>query len=466
MSYSDFKKQAAVRRNAVGILVAGNMKKEAAFGAAGAQLSNSVKALLNALKQSYTSAKATQRPVSWFTRWLGKDLGKYGPEILKNPLVAGTGLGAAAGGLGFAAGKATNKKTAAAAFGAIPAIGNALSPAPAPATVAKPQQQAATAQNQQQQAQNQSGEQAPQADTNTIADLTASLNKITDVAKNSIKPSEQNTVAPGGETAQAEAVSGALKAASLDKAAMEKRANVLKALLVLLGRDLASIGVTGGIGAGIGALASKDPKRGAARGFGIGGGMALGGNMGYGFGAGLTRTPGGAMLGSLAGNVVGGIAGDRIAKNVLNKKKASADFLSLSLSLNKSAKDSREVVGTGAASIGAIATLLASMGTGWFSGFNKAWSNFDKKLGKHIPFPVGFDGQYPVFGDGKSYNKIKATMFDKRMSDLDKAWNKATIRGGINGSKAGALVGIPLSIAAAYGAKSGVDALYNKVNNK
>ena len=108
------------------------------------------------------------------------------------------------------------KKTAAAAFGAIPAIGNALSPAPAPATIAKPQQQAATAQNQQQQAQNQAGEQAPQADTNTIADLTASLNKITDVAKNSIKPPEQNTVAQnsGGETAQAEAVSGALKAAS------------------------------------------------------------------------------------------------------------------------------------------------------------------------------------------------------------------------------------------------------------
>ena len=107
------------------------------------------------------------------------------------------------------------KKTAAAAFGAIPAIGNALSPAPAPAIIAKPQQQATTAQNQQQQAQNQSGEQAPQADTNTIADLTASLNKITDVAKNSIKPPEQNTVAQGGgETAQAEAVSGALKAAS------------------------------------------------------------------------------------------------------------------------------------------------------------------------------------------------------------------------------------------------------------
>lgn len=234
MSYSDFKKQAAVRRNAIGILVAGNMKKEAAFGAAGAQLSNSVKALLNALKQSYTSAKATQRPVSWFTRWLGQDLGKYGPEIMKNPLVAGTGLGAAAGGLGFAAGKATNKKTAAAAFGAIPAIGNALSPAPAPATVAKPQQ-AATAQNQQQQAQNQAGEQAPQADTNTIADLTASLNKITDVAKNSIKPSEQNTVAQGGgETAQAEAVGGALKAASLDKAAMEKRANVLRAIFAIL----------------------------------------------------------------------------------------------------------------------------------------------------------------------------------------------------------------------------------------
>lgn len=107
------------------------------------------------------------------------------------------------------------KKTAAAAFGAIPAIGNALSPAPAPATVAKPQQ-AATAQNQQQQAQNQAGEQAPQADTNTIADLTASLNKITDVAKNSIKTPAQNTVAQngGGETAQAEAVSGALKAAS------------------------------------------------------------------------------------------------------------------------------------------------------------------------------------------------------------------------------------------------------------
>ena len=234
MSYSDFKKQAAVRRNAVGILVAGNMKKEAAFGAAGAQLSNSVKALLNALKQSYTSAKATQRPVSWFTRWLGQDLGKYGPEILKNPLVAGTGLGAAAGGLGFAAGKATNKKTAAAAFGAIPAIGNALSPAPAPAAVVKPQQQAATAQNQQQQAQNQVGEQAPQADTNTIADLTASLNKITDVAKNSIKPPEQNTVAQGGETAQAEAVSGALKAASLNKAAMEKRANVLRAIFAIL----------------------------------------------------------------------------------------------------------------------------------------------------------------------------------------------------------------------------------------
>lgn len=111
-------------------------------------------------------------------------------------------------------GKEGEKKTAAASFGAIPAIGNALSPAPAPATVAKPQQQAATAQNQQQQAQNQSGEHAPQADTNTIADLTASLNKITDVAKNSIKPSEQNTVAQGGETAQAEAVSGALKAAS------------------------------------------------------------------------------------------------------------------------------------------------------------------------------------------------------------------------------------------------------------
>lgn len=110
--------------------------------------------------------------------------------------------------------KEPEKKTAAAAFGAIPAIGNALSPAPAPATVAKQQQQAATAQNQQQQAQNQSGEHAPQADTNTIADLTASLNKITDVAKNSIKPSEQNAVAQGGETAQAEAVSGALKAAS------------------------------------------------------------------------------------------------------------------------------------------------------------------------------------------------------------------------------------------------------------
>lgn len=315
MSYSDFKKQATVRRNAVGILVAGNMKKEAAFGAAGAQLSNSVKALLNALKQSYTSAKATQRPVSWFTRWLGQDLGKYGPAILKNPLVAGTGIGAAGAGLGFAAGKATNKKTAAAAFGAIPAIGNALSPAPAPATVAKPQQQAATAQNQQQQAQNQSGEQAPQADTNTIADLTASLNKITDVAKNSIKPSEQSTVAPGGETAQAEAVSGALKAASLDKAAMEKIANVLRALFTILGGSTAA----GGIGAGIGALASKDKKRGAVRGLGIGSGIALGGHLGTLGGLGFGPT--GVLIGNLTGNVAGGIAGDRIAKSMLNSGK-------------------------------------------------------------------------------------------------------------------------------------------------
>lgn len=381
MSYSDFKKQAAVRRNAVGILVAGNMKKEAAFGAAGAQLSNSVKALLKAMRESVRYAKDTQRPVKNLIGWLKKDIGKYGPGVVKdaNPInavkntvadiqkakdiidwklfdktkkriqfsnlknypgeaysanyisdildawregkaslprwhaalnpdidrkasdiyrryarfakskldkakntatsvAAGTGLSlaglgagigigkatndkqasldksafdkragvlrallpilggsaAAGAGLGFAAGKATNKKTAAAAFGAIPAIGNALSPAPAPATVAKSQQQATTAQNQQQQAQNQSGEQTPQADTNTIADLTASLNKITDVAKNSIKPSEQNTVAQGGETAQAEAVSGALKAASLNKVAMEKRANVLRAIFVIL----------------------------------------------------------------------------------------------------------------------------------------------------------------------------------------------------------------------------------------
>lgn len=293
MSYSDFKKQAAVRRNAVGILVAGNMKKEAAFGAAGAQLSNSVKALLNALKQSYTSAKATQRPVSWFTRWLGQDLGKYGPAIIKNPLVAGTGIGAAGAGLGFAAGKATNKKTAAAAFGAIPAIGNALSPAPAPATVAKPQQQAATAQNQQQQAQNQSGEQAPQADTNTIADLTASLNKITDVAKNSIKPSEQNTVAQGGETAQAEAVSGALKAASLNKAAMEKRANVRKALLNIVNgqrflnktaQDKKAILTGGGIGALIGALSGGrkgEAGKGAIEGATTGAGAQAGTVGGY-----------------------------------------------------------------------------------------------------------------------------------------------------------------------------------------
>ena len=91
-----------------------------------------------------------------------------------------------------------------------------ISPPIPHSTIAKSQQQAATAQNQQQQAQNQSGEQAPQADANTIADLTASLNKITDVAKNSIKPPEQNTVAQnsGGESASAEAVSGALKAAS------------------------------------------------------------------------------------------------------------------------------------------------------------------------------------------------------------------------------------------------------------
>ena len=127
------------------------------------------------------------------------------------------------------------KKTAAAAFGAIPAIGNALSPAPAPATIAKPQQQAATAQNQQQQAQNQAGEQAPQADTNTIADLTASLNKITDVAKNSIKPSEQNTVAQnnGGESAQAEAVSGALKAASAryTKIASDRKRDIIYGII-------------------------------------------------------------------------------------------------------------------------------------------------------------------------------------------------------------------------------------------
>ena len=285
MSYSDFKKQAAVRRNAVGILVAGNMKKEAAFGAAGAQLSNSVKALLNALKQSYTSAKATQRPVSWFTRWLGQDLGKYGPAILKNPLVAGTGIGAAGAGLGFAAGKATNKKTAAAAFGAIPAIGNALSPAPAPATVAKPQQQAATAQNQQQQAQNQSGEQALQADTNTIADLTASLNKITDVAKNSIKPLEQNTVAQGGETAQAEAVSGALKAASLNKAAMEKRANVRKALLNIVNsqRSLnktANVHKSAGVGHALAILLGALPGGVVGWKAGQGLGKALGGTVG------------------------------------------------------------------------------------------------------------------------------------------------------------------------------------------
>ena len=107
-----------------------------------------------------------------------------------------------------------NTKTAAAAFGAIPAIGNALSPAPAPATIAKPQQQAATAQNQQQQAQNQSGEQAPQADTNTIADLTASLNKITDVAKNSIQPAQQAQQDPQAQATE-QAVGAVQKAASM-----------------------------------------------------------------------------------------------------------------------------------------------------------------------------------------------------------------------------------------------------------
>lgn len=312
MSYSDFKKQAAVRRNAVGILVAGNMKKEAAFGAAGAQLSNSVKALLNALKQSYTSAKATQRPVSWFTRWLGQDFGKYGPEILKNPLVAGTGIGAAGAGLGFAAGKATNKKTAAAAFGAIPAIGNALSPAPAPATVAKPQQQA-TAQNQQQQAQNQSGEQTPQADTNTIADLTASLNKITDVAKNSIKPSEQNTVAQGGETAQAEAVSGALKVASMYKA------GGLELLLALLGAGI----IPGAVGAGIGAAANKrkglSTREGAIKGFGTGAGMGIGGATGG--VAGAYTHPVAALLGLVGGGFGGAVAGNRLAGKMIESSK-------------------------------------------------------------------------------------------------------------------------------------------------
>ena len=313
MSYSDFKKQAAVRRNAVGILVAGNMKKEAAFGAAGAQLSNSVKALLNALKQSYTSAKATQRPVSWFTRWLGQDLGKYGPAILKNPLVAGTGLGAVAGGLGFAAGKATNKKTAAAAFGAIPAIGNALSPAPAPATVAKPQQ-AATAQNQQQQVQNQSGEQAPQADMNTIADLTASLNKITDVAKNSIKPSDQNTVAQGGgETAQAEAVSGALKVASMYKA------GGLELLLALLGAGI----IPGAVGAGIGAASNKrkglSTREGAIKGFGTGAGMGIGGATGG--VAGAYTHPVAALLGLVGGGYGGAVAGNRLAGKMIESSK-------------------------------------------------------------------------------------------------------------------------------------------------
>ena len=106
------------------------------------------------------------------------------------------------------------------------------------------------------------------------------------------------------------------KKASLDKTA---KAGILRAILTMLGGSAAA----GGIGAGIGALFSNDKKRGAARGFGIGSGLSLGGNLGFLGGAALTKNLGGAYAGNLLGNVGGAVAGDTIAKSMLNNKKAS-----------------------------------------------------------------------------------------------------------------------------------------------
>ena len=116
--------------------------------------------------------------------------------------------------------------------------------------------------------------------------------------------------------------------ASMNKSAMEKKANVLLGVLALaLGAGI-NAGIGAGIGAGINKLRDKDVRSGAIRGAGIGGGLTIGGALGGELGQALTGTLEGGAFGNLVGLPIGGYLGNRAAtdymkRNSGNTKKAS-----------------------------------------------------------------------------------------------------------------------------------------------